>query len=170
MIPYTTLLLSLVVLKIIRHVFLILLRAYTGPLAKIPGPFWYKFSSAPWYWKHLNGTMFKNLNHNDYFKTYGNVVRVGEICFSAWIFFFGGVELIESGCLAPSEILVAGLEGVQKIVVEDDLIKAPYYERLKPETPQGKIANLITERNRELYKRKVCPILGVCLQLTDCWA
>lgn len=52
----------------------------------------------------------------------------------------------------PNEVMFADKSSVQKILVEDDFIKAPIYEsiRLHP-----KVTSLITERDKVAYKQKV---------------
>lgn len=54
-------------------------------------------------------------------------------------------------------MLFAGKNAIQKIVVEDDLLKSPMYEWLRVDK---KITNLITERDRAVYRQKVGPIRG----------
>jgi hypothetical protein len=51
-------------------------------------------------------------------------------------------------------VLFAGKNAIQKIVVEDDLLKSPMYEWLRADP---KISNLITERDRTAYRQKVGP-------------
>ena len=54
-------------------------------------------------------------------------------------------------------MLFAGKNAIQKIVVEDDLLKSPQYEWLRADP---KISNLITERDKAAYKQKVGPVQG----------
>lgn len=51
-------------------------------------------------------------------------------------------------------MLFAGKNAIQKIIVEDDLLKSPMYEWLRADP---KISNLITERDRAAYRQKVGP-------------
>jgi hypothetical protein len=54
--------------------------------------------------------------------------------------------------VGPREVLVADKDAIHKILVEEDLIKAPSYDLGKFE---GKIASLITERDRTVHRRRV---------------
>lgn len=52
----------------------------------------------------------------------------------------------------PHVVLFAGKSAIQKIVVEDDLIKSPDYEWIRSDP---EITNLITERDKVAYRQKV---------------
>jgi hypothetical protein len=73
---YTTLALLVVGLELLRRVLKALILAFTGPLSKVPGPFWNKLSPLPWRLAFLKGTApFLAL---DLHQKYGPIVRVSE--------------------------------------------------------------------------------------------
>ena len=73
---YTTLALLAVGLELLRRALKALILAFTGPLSKVPGPFWNKLSPFPWRLAFLKGTApFLAL---DLHEKYGKVVRVSE--------------------------------------------------------------------------------------------
>lgn len=49
-------------------------------------------------------------------------------------------------------MLVASKSAIQKVIVEEDLIKSPEYERGRNDP---KVTNLLTERDKVAYKQKV---------------
>jgi len=49
-------------------------------------------------------------------------------------------------------VLVASKSAIQKVIVEEDLIKSPEYERGRNDP---KVTNLLTERDKVAYKQKV---------------
>jgi hypothetical protein len=52
----------------------------------------------------------------------------------------------------PQAVMFAGKNAIQKIIVEDDMLKSPEYDwRLA----DPNITNLITERDRVAYRQKV---------------
>lgn len=57
--------------------------------------------------------------------------------------------------LAPQELAVADIEGVQKILVRDDMIKSDLYEMSQISTPIGRVSAIMNERDRIKYKRRV---------------
>jgi hypothetical protein len=63
--------------------------------------------------------------------------------------------LVLTDSLAPREVLVAGKSGVQKILIDDDMIKSPIYDMVRPE---GYITTLMSERDKTAYKKKVCVV------------
>jgi len=73
---YTTLALFAMGLELLRRVLKALILGFTGPLSKIPGPFWNKLSPLPWRLAFLKGTApFLAL---DLHEKYGQVVRVSK--------------------------------------------------------------------------------------------
>ena len=52
----------------------------------------------------------------------------------------------------PTDILFRDKAAVQKILVEDDLVKGPVYEMIRP---RPDVTSLITETDKTLYKQKV---------------
>ncbi|KAJ4129010.1 hypothetical protein NW768_007539 [Fusarium equiseti] len=121
---YTTLALVAVGLELLRRVLKTLILAFTGPLSKVPGPFWNKLSPLPWRLAFLKGTApFLAL---DLHGKYGKVVRV-----------------------TPNLVLVSDPVYVHKILVEWDLHKSPLYEKYR-QNPH--IATLFTERDKAKYR------------------
>jgi len=59
-------------------------------------------------------------------------------------------------------VLFAGKDAIQKILIEDDLLKSPEYEWLRDDAG---VANLITERDRVAYRQKVCSLCRDCKSL-----
>ena len=53
--------------------------------------------------------------------------------------------------------MVGDRDGIQKILVEEDLMKSPLYDLVKPD---AKIADLLSERDRVEYKKRVCIIFS----------
>jgi hypothetical protein len=54
--------------------------------------------------------------------------------------------------IGPQLVLVASKSAIQKVIVEEDLIKSPEYTTGRDDP---KITNLITERDKIAYKQKV---------------
>lgn len=54
--------------------------------------------------------------------------------------------------VAPNDIIFAGKDAVQKVLIDEDFVKAPVYDDI--EMYPG-IKSLITERDKSLYKSKV---------------
>ncbi|PMD36797.1 cytochrome P450 [Hyaloscypha variabilis F] len=109
----------------LRRCILIMITALMGPLSKVPGPFLSKFTRIPWAVETVTG---KHMNTtDDLFKKYGDVVRV-----------------------APNHVIVGDRAGIHKVLVEKDLVKAPFFDnmRLHPGNPM-----LVTERDKESHKR-----------------
>lgn len=106
---------------------MVLIGAFTGPLAKIPGPFYAKFTEMPWMMRAVSG---EQMNTGpEMIKRYGPVIRV-----------------------APNLAIFADKVGVRKILLEADLKKSPLYDsmRMHPEN-----ANLFTETDKAAYKQSV---------------
>ena len=61
-------------------------------------------------------------------------------------------EGLQANFTAPNHILVADRAGIQRVLVELDLVKAPFFDnmRLHPGNPM-----LVTERDKESHKRTV---------------
>jgi cytochrome P450 len=62
--------------------------------------------------------------------------------------------------LGPQLVLFAGKNAIQRIIVEDDMLKGPEYEWLRDD-PQ--VTNLITERDKAAYRQKVRHALFVVI-------
>lgn len=54
--------------------------------------------------------------------------------------------------IGPKDIMFRDKASVQKILVEDDLVKSPIYEAIRP---HPNVTSLITETDKTLYKQKV---------------
>jgi hypothetical protein len=52
-------------------------RAFIGPLSKVPGPFYMKFTAVPWAITCINGEQMNVAP--ELFKKYGNIIRVGKL-------------------------------------------------------------------------------------------
>lgn len=72
----STFLIYALVAEILRRSYFIFLTAFTGPLSKIPGPLIGKFTAWPWLIQCITGNQM-NIGP-EYFRKYGDVVRVGE--------------------------------------------------------------------------------------------
>ncbi|PVH81743.1 cytochrome P450 [Cadophora sp. DSE1049] len=123
---YISLLLWLAAAEVLRRLVLALKVAFTGPLSKIPGPILWSITPFPWMKENITGNSMNILA--DLFDRYGDVVRVG-----------------------PKDVLFKDKAAVQKILVEDDLVKAPTYEAIRP---YPHITSLISERDKTAYKKK----------------
>ncbi|KAE8380493.1 cytochrome P450 [Aspergillus bertholletiae] len=121
---YTRLLLLAVVAEVVRRVSKALIVGFTGPLAKVPGPFWNKLSALPWRIAFLRGTAF--LLAQDLHRKYGDIVRV-----------------------APNLVLVSDFDSVHKVLFEWDLQKSPVYEKYRQ---KPHITTLFTERDKAKYR------------------
>jgi hypothetical protein len=75
---YTRLIFLAVVAELFRRLFKVLIVGFTGPLSKVPGPFWSKISPLPWRLAFLRGTAF--LLARDLHQKYGDIVRAGQLC------------------------------------------------------------------------------------------
>ncbi len=62
--------------ELFRRFVTLLIRAFTGPLAKIPGPLVGKFTTLPWLVNAIQGETMNTIP--ELFKKYGEVVRTGE--------------------------------------------------------------------------------------------
>ncbi|KAF4954952.1 hypothetical protein FSARC_11981 [Fusarium sarcochroum] len=121
---YTTLVLGTVALEFLRRLLKALIVGFTGPLSKVPGPFWNKLSPLPWRLAFLKGTapfLAQKLH-----RKYGDVVRV-----------------------TPNLVLVSDPVSVHKILVQWDLHKSPLYEKYR-QNPH--VATLFTERDKAKYR------------------
>ncbi|KAH7408064.1 cytochrome P450 [Cadophora sp. MPI-SDFR-AT-0126] len=123
---YVSLLLWLAAAELLRRLVLALKLAFTGPLSKIPGPKLWSMTSLPWMIENITGNCMNTLP--GLLDKYGDVVRVG-----------------------PKDILIRDKAAVQKILVEDDLVKSPIYEAIRPD---HHITSLITETDKVAYKKK----------------
>jgi hypothetical protein len=65
----------LVSVELFRRFVMILIGGFTGPLAKIPGPFYARFTQIPWLISAMTGEAMNTCP--ELFKRYGEVVRVG---------------------------------------------------------------------------------------------
>lgn len=59
-----------------RRLLSVIINAFTGPLAKIPGPFSARFTVLPWVIDLLKGE--QHYRGDRYLAKYGKVVRTGE--------------------------------------------------------------------------------------------
>lgn len=75
MYSFATILLCLGLAEVLRRCCMVLLKAFTGPMSKIPGPWLWKFSALPWMRVVLQGNQI-NVSPK-LFATYGDVVRIG---------------------------------------------------------------------------------------------
>ncbi|KAH9207521.1 cytochrome P450 [Leptodontidium sp. 2 PMI_412] len=123
---YVSLLLWLAAAELLRRLILALKLAFTGPLSKIPGPTLWKITSLPWMIENITGNCMNTLP--ELLDKYGDVIRVG-----------------------PKDIMFRDKASVQKILVEDDLVKSPIYEAIRP---HPNVTSLITETDKTLYKQK----------------
>jgi hypothetical protein len=69
--------LALLIVECVRRLVLMLKFAYTGPLSKIPGPWWGKFSAVPWMISNVTGNSMNQIP--GYFEKHRNVIRVGRL-------------------------------------------------------------------------------------------
>lgn len=75
MYSYATILLCIVLAEVLRRCCRILLKAFTGPLSKIPGPWILKFGNLRWKLVVIQGNQ---VNESPkLFAKYGDVVRIG---------------------------------------------------------------------------------------------
>ncbi|KAK0099435.1 hypothetical protein ONS96_008459 [Cadophora gregata f. sp. sojae] len=123
---YVSLLLWFVAADLLRRLVLALKLAFTGPLSKIPGPKLWSVTSVPWMIENITGNSMNSIH--SLFDKYGDVVRVG-----------------------PKDIQFRDKAAMQRILVEDDLIKSPIYEAIRPDSH---ITSLITETNKVAYRQK----------------
>lgn len=135
------------VAEFLRRCCMILITAYTGPMSRIPGPFLAKFTVLPWMYECVTGNMANVAPIH--FKRYGDIVRIGK-------FSSRDLESEISTDLprtAPREVLVAEKQAIHKIVVEEDLKKAPIYEAIREERH---VTSLFSETDKVAYKQRVC--------------
>lgn len=123
-----------------------LIAGFTGPLSRVPGPVLMKLTRLPWILENLTGNVMNSVPK--LFEKYGDVVRVSESVRHEEI----NQEALTHDFIAPDAVLFASKDAAQKIVIEDDLLKSPEYEMILADP---KITNLITERDRVLYRQKV---------------
>lgn len=71
-----SLVLFAVAAELLRRCCMILITAFTGPLAKIPGPLIYKLTAYPWIFQNITGNMMNVAP--DLFKRYGDIIRVSR--------------------------------------------------------------------------------------------
>jgi hypothetical protein len=72
---YVTLLFYLGLAELVRRCSIVILRAFTGPLSKIPGPVFMKFTTLPWDIHTIKGDKMHVVPK--LFKKYGDTIRVG---------------------------------------------------------------------------------------------
>jgi hypothetical protein len=111
----------------LRRFVFVLLRAFTGPLSKIPGPLWYRFHWVPWMYTYMASNIGDAMPA--LFEKYGNIVRVG-----------------------PDYVIVTGPKAVHQILGEEDFPKSPKYELLREDR---NIRNTFTETDKIAYKQRV---------------
>ena len=79
---YFKILVYLVSAEVFRQFVMLLVRGFTGPLSKIPGPFLARFTPISWMIDSLLG---EQMNTGEYLiKKYGEVVRIGKPDYSGW--------------------------------------------------------------------------------------
>ena len=142
---YLTISLYLILAEVVRRCILTVKSAFTGPLAKIPGPLLAKFTSLLRLFETLSGN---HMNSTTVlFEKFGDVVRVGRGVLSIF-HWYNQLTIL----LAPRTVLVASKAGINKVLIEDDFVKAPYFDgmRLHPGN-----AMLVTERDKVTHKRVV---------------
>jgi hypothetical protein len=72
----------LVSVELFRRLVMKLIGGFTGPLAKVPGPFLAKFTAIPWL---INAAQGEQMNTGpELIKKYGDVVRAGEYDLDGW--------------------------------------------------------------------------------------
>jgi hypothetical protein len=74
MYSYATILFYLALAELFRRCCIALIAAFTGPLARVPGPFLHKFTTLPWMFENLAGNTMNVAPK--LFKKYGDTVRV----------------------------------------------------------------------------------------------
>lgn len=144
-----SLLLFAAVAEFLRRCCMVLLTAFTGPLAKIPGPLIYKLSSLPWVVENITGNQM-NVGPG-LFKKYGDIVRVSKGLPPRFIWH----ELSSSA--APRSVLVAEKSAILKILVDEDFRKSPDYEAIREDY---KITSLISETDKIKYKHRVSELFA----------
>ncbi|PMD30788.1 cytochrome P450 [Hyaloscypha variabilis F] len=110
--------------ELFRRFVTLLIGAFTGPLAKIPGPLVGKFTTLPWLVNTIQGETMNTIP--ELFKKYGEVVRTG-----------------------PKLVVFADKAGVRKMLLETDLPKSPIYDKMR--IHQGN-ATLFTETDKAALK------------------
>ncbi|KAM3072746.1 hypothetical protein ACMFMF_007078 [Clarireedia jacksonii] len=130
MFSYTSLVLLFIAAEILRRFCLSLYKAFTGPLARVPGPILWKLSEKVWHYHMVRGTSITT--SAKLFEKYGDCVRIG-----------------------PREVIFRSKDAIQKIMVEYDLKKTEDYKLLQ-EDPH--VSNLFTETNEKRYKQMRRPL------------
>jgi hypothetical protein len=74
---YLTLILYAALAEVFRRVVLVVLGAFSGPLSKIPGPFYAKFTNVPWIYQNISGNSMNVIA--GHFEKYGPVIRMGML-------------------------------------------------------------------------------------------
>ncbi|RDW76958.1 hypothetical protein BP6252_05011 [Coleophoma cylindrospora] len=126
MTSFVQMLVVVLVGEFLRRCLETLLFAFTGPLAKIPGPWLCKVSTLPHKLALIQGRNVER--YRDLMKRYGDTVRV-----------------------APNLVLVSGRDAVYQIVVEDDLPKGAFYHGIQA---NPKAPDLQTETDKVAYKQR----------------
>jgi hypothetical protein len=76
MYTYPQIIFCVFIAECLRRLVLMLKMAYTGPLSKIPGPWYGKFTSIPWMIENVTGNSMNVMPK--LFEKWGDVVRVGR--------------------------------------------------------------------------------------------
>ncbi|KUJ06610.1 cytochrome P450 [Mollisia scopiformis] len=129
---YLSVLLCLAGAELLRRCYSVVICAFTGPLSKIPGPFLNKFTPIPWGIQNLTGNSMNVAPKM--FAKYGDVIRVG-----------------------PRDVMIAEKSGVQKILVDEDFVKAPVYEKRRLISPGFSIS----------YLNGLEPLMKECLDVLE---
>ena len=74
MYSFVSLVLFVAIAEILRRCCMALMAAFTGPLAKIPGPLIYKLTPLPWVIENVTGNTMNVAPK--LFEKYGDIVRV----------------------------------------------------------------------------------------------
>ncbi|KAE9365295.1 cytochrome P450, partial [Stipitochalara longipes BDJ] len=110
--------------ELFRRFVMVLIGGFTGPLAKIPGPLYGKFTVIPWVINAIQGEQMNTAP--ELIKKYGEVVRAG-----------------------PNLVLFANKFAIRKMLLEIDLPKAPIYDAMRVHRDN---ATLFTETDKAAYK------------------
>ncbi|PQE07519.1 cytochrome P450 protein [Rutstroemia sp. NJR-2017a BBW] len=150
MLSYTSLILLFITAEIIRRFCLSLYVAFTGPLAKVPGPLLWKLSKRIWHYHMVRGTSITV--SAKLFEKYGDCVRIG-------MYFLSPVTIFSfktnSRLIGPREVMFRSKDAIQQILVECDLKKAEDYKLLQ-EDPH--VSNMFTETDAKRYKQMRRPL------------
>ncbi|KAE9378887.1 cytochrome P450 [Stipitochalara longipes BDJ] len=136
---YLAIVLYLGLAETLRRCLLIIISAFTGPLSKLPGPFLSKFTRLPWTFETITG---KHMNTaNSLFQKYGDIVRV-----------------------APHHVLVGDRAGIHKVLVEKDLVKAPFFDNMRLHPGNPMLRRLLSPGFSISYLNGLEPLMQGCIK------